>query len=259
MSCSFNWICTRSSRLGCASTRALRFSRSTSSQFGLGACAVASARVQNRRVLLAASRELRSRRWASPGRTEYPRGGRSPGCGRGGPTGGLRARGAEAHAVDHVVQAALQHVQHVVAGDALHAAGLLEQVAELAFEQSDNSGGPSAFREAAGRSRRSSACDPCRAGRERNCAFRWRTFRCGSARLSGIASCPRAGIAGKRDQYIVPNRTSLYLSQSGAVYGAVRLRPALLLALAATDSATKSNSALLRRPAAVVRNRRDDP
>ena len=47
----------------------------------------------------------------------------------------LRAAGAEAHAIDHVVQTALQRVQHVVAGDAFHADGLLEQIAELAFEQ----------------------------------------------------------------------------------------------------------------------------
>ena len=47
----------------------------------------------------------------------------------------LGARSSEAHAIDHVVQPALQHVQHVVAGDALHGAGLLKQIAELAFEQ----------------------------------------------------------------------------------------------------------------------------
>ena len=142
--------------------------------------------------------------------------------------------------------------------------GLLEQVAELAFEQADNSGAPSAFREAAGRSRRSSACDPCRAGRERSCAFRWRTSRCGSARPSEIVSCPRAGIAGKRGQYIVPNRTSPYLAiRSGAVYGQTafflltqRTSRASAKAHVRRRSHYHSNSALLRRPAAVVRNRR---
>ena len=46
----------------------------------------------------------------------------------------LRAAGAEAHAVDDVVQPALEQRQHVFAGDALLLRGLFEIVAELRFE-----------------------------------------------------------------------------------------------------------------------------
>jgi hypothetical protein len=47
----------------------------------------------------------------------------------------LRARRSQPHAVNGVVQAALQHVEQVVAGDAFHRAGFFEQIAELSFEQ----------------------------------------------------------------------------------------------------------------------------
>ena len=47
----------------------------------------------------------------------------------------LRARCPEADAVNGVVEPPLQHAEHVLAGNALHAAGLLEQIAELVFEQ----------------------------------------------------------------------------------------------------------------------------
>src|SRR5689334_14917458 len=47
----------------------------------------------------------------------------------------LRPRGAETHPVHDVVQTPFEHAEHVRAGDALHSAGLLEQIAELAFEQ----------------------------------------------------------------------------------------------------------------------------
>src|SRR5262249_12734981 len=47
----------------------------------------------------------------------------------------LRTRCADTHTVNRVVQPALQHVEHVVAGDAFHGAGFFEQIAELPFEQ----------------------------------------------------------------------------------------------------------------------------
>ena len=42
MSCSFNWICTSSSRLGCPSTRPFRVLAIHFQPVGAGACAVAS-------------------------------------------------------------------------------------------------------------------------------------------------------------------------------------------------------------------------
>ena len=117
----------------------------------------------------------------------------------------LRAAGAEAHAVDHAVETALERGQQVLAGDAFRCGGFLEGVAELALRARRKCGGPSAFRATAGRSRRSSLCGLCHAARERSCAFRWRTSRCGSARLSEIVSCPRAGIAGKPGRCILPS------------------------------------------------------
>ena len=47
----------------------------------------------------------------------------------------LRARAGKAHAIDHVVEPTLEHYHQVRAGGALGALGLLEIVAELAFEQ----------------------------------------------------------------------------------------------------------------------------
>src|ERR1700733_5333393 len=47
----------------------------------------------------------------------------------------LRPAGAEAHAIDHIVEAALQVRQHDVAGDAFGQGGLFEIVAKLGFEQ----------------------------------------------------------------------------------------------------------------------------
>src|SRR6185312_1619709 len=46
----------------------------------------------------------------------------------------LRPRGSEAHPKHRVIQAPFEQREHVLAGDALHAAGLLEQVAELVFQ-----------------------------------------------------------------------------------------------------------------------------
>ena len=118
----------------------------------------------------------------------------------------LAAAGSEAHAIDHVVQPPLERVQHVFAGDALRAASAFSNRLRNWPSRSRNSGEPSAFRATGDRSRPSSVCDPCRAGRERSCASRWRTSRCGSARPSGITSCPRAGTAGKRGHCILPIR-----------------------------------------------------
>ena len=182
ISCSFNWICTSSSRLGWPSTRARRFSRSTSSQLGLGAWAVASRGVQNRRVVLALLADFdhvvrlhQERRDIHPAAVHLD-------VAVANHLAGLRAGGAEAHAVNDVVQAALQHVEHVLAGDALHAAGLLEQIAELVFEQLIIAAGLLLF------AKLQAVADDLRlailavlAGNE-SCAFRWRTFRCGSAR-----------------------------------------------------------------------------
>src|SRR5882757_8388421 len=46
----------------------------------------------------------------------------------------LRTRSTKTHTVDHIVQAAFEQLQQVLAGDALHLRGLLEVVTELAFE-----------------------------------------------------------------------------------------------------------------------------
>ena len=51
------------------------------------------------------------------------------------------AAGAEAHAVDHAIQAAFQVGQHHIAGDAFGQRGLLEVVAELGFEQAVDAAG----------------------------------------------------------------------------------------------------------------------
>src|ERR1035441_2481033 len=54
---------------------------------------------------------------------------------------GLRPAGAEAHAVDHAIQAAFQVGQHHIAGDAFGQRGLLEVVAELGFQQAIDAAG----------------------------------------------------------------------------------------------------------------------
>src|SRR6185437_13028778 len=68
-----------------------------------------------------------------------------------------------------------------------------------------SSGAPSVSHEAGCRNRRPSASYPYRAGREGNCASRWRISRYGSARPSKTTSCPRGGRAGIRAHCIVPN------------------------------------------------------
>ena len=158
MSCSFNWICTNSSRLGCCEHAALEsFAihfqpvrarerapwRRGRPEWSDCSCCVS-------RTSIDIARLHHERRDVDLAAVHVD-------VAVADHLAGLRAAGAEAHAVDDVVQAALEHAEQVLAGDALLMRGLLEQVAELAFEDAVDSGGPSAFREAAGRSRRSSA------------------------------------------------------------------------------------------------------
>ena len=51
---------------------------------------------------------------------------------------GLGAAGAEAHAVDHAIEAPLEQTQQVLASDAFHVGGFFEVIAELGFEQPVN-------------------------------------------------------------------------------------------------------------------------
>src|SRR5258708_2278636 len=50
----------------------------------------------------------------------------------------LSAAGCEAHPVKNTVEPALEAAQQVFAGDALHACGFFERVAELAFQHAVN-------------------------------------------------------------------------------------------------------------------------
>ena len=136
----------------------------------------------------------------------------------------LRAAGGQAHAEHHVVQTLFERGEHQFAGDAFLLDGLLIQITELAFEHLIITAGFLLFAQAANRSPRLWLSYLCRAGQERSCAFRWHTFQCGSARPSETISCPRAGIAGKRDHYNVPINDLHKIMRAvatllGAVYG----------------------------------------
>ena len=123
MSCSFNWICTKSSRFGRLCTRPFNPSLSTSIQFGAVPCV------------------------SSISFEPYPDWSLRSTCGRDvalpaikidvtvvDHLAGLGAAGAEAHAEDDAVQAALQVLHQVLAGDALLQRCLLERDAELPFQ-----------------------------------------------------------------------------------------------------------------------------
>ena len=138
MSCSLIWICTSSSRLGCASTRPLQMLRDPLPSSSASAHAPwRRGRRESAGLLLAASRGLRSTSFGftwNDGILHFAAVDLEVAVAD--HLARLRAAGAEAHAVDDVVQTALlEHAEQVFAGDALHRAGLLEHVAELRFEQ----------------------------------------------------------------------------------------------------------------------------
>ena len=93
----------------------------------------------------------------------------------------LAARGGEAEPDEHVVEAALEQPQQVLAGDAGLARGLARSSCGTASRAAGSSGAPSASR-AAGCGTRTGACARGRARRAGRSGARRRTCRSGSAR-----------------------------------------------------------------------------
>ena len=139
----------------------------------------------------------------------------------------LRAAGAEAHAVDDAVQAALQVLHQVLAGDALLQRGLLEGDAELAFQHAVDAADLLLLAQAAGRSRRSSLCAILAVlSGDEVALLDGALFAVAALALEVTVSCPRAGIAGKRGRYILPSLFSLPFSTQVRFTAMAGLRPA---------------------------------
>ena len=137
----------------------------------------------------------------------------------------LRAAGGDAHAVDDVIQAALERAQHVFAGNALLLRGLFEQVAELAFEDAEIAASLLLF------AKLDAIADDLGllvlavlAGRK-VALFDGALLAVAALALSKTTSCPRGGKAGTRGHCIVPNANLQNpaafesIGLSGAVYG----------------------------------------
>ena len=132
--------------LGQAGDLALKPSRSTSIQFGAGACAVASRAARMVGLFLLDSRTETSSPIFTMSRRNIALAAVDLDVAMADDLAGLRAAGAEAHAVDDAIEAALQAGHQIFAGDAFGRGGLFEVVAELAFPAGRRCGGPSAFR-----------------------------------------------------------------------------------------------------------------
>ncbi len=117
---------------------------------------------------------------------------------------GLGSAGRQTHAVKSIVKPTLEHAEHQFAGDTFLSNRLLVKIPKLSFKNAIVATSFLLFAQLKTVADDLGLFDLFRAVRERNCASRSRTFLCGTARPSGITSCPRDGKAGKQGQYNVP-------------------------------------------------------